>query len=141
MAWHKSWGNTTNGQKAVMKRGWYPLSYKMLDHPNLIKLAKKYDSTINLQETETVVKPNATSSLASLTSASIVTKTSTFSAYLDELAVTTYIDALREEQAKGLGQKQKYKEQKRQKLEQTNCIDVLNNITTISSSQLAINNL
>jgi hypothetical protein len=103
MAWHKSFGNTTNGQKVVMKRGRYPLDYKLLDHPNLIKLAAQYDSTIYSQETETIVKLNAPSNLTLLTSASIVTKTSTISAYLDGSAVTTYIEALMEEQAKGLG--------------------------------------
>lgn len=36
-AFEKSFGNTAAAKKAVIKRGWNPLTYSLLDHPQIIK--------------------------------------------------------------------------------------------------------
>ena len=46
-AWKPSFANTVNIQKAVAKRGWSPLTYVLLDHPNFVGSTAQHSSTMN----------------------------------------------------------------------------------------------
>jgi hypothetical protein len=76
------------------------LNYILLDPPNLTQLAKNRNNSTHKLNNQPVQKFTSLSSASS----NIIT------AYLEGPAATTYIDALMEEQVKGLGRK-KYKTQ------------------------------
>jgi hypothetical protein len=146
-AWDKSFARVPTARKAIQKRGWYPLNYRLLDDPNLIQLPSgATDTNIEDPATETNAEKAATdqqqdnNTLFTFAGTSS-TSTRSISVRRDGPNYTTYMDALMEDETNGLGRKRKYEERKQQQQERGRQFDSLNNVASLTSGQLAINDV
>jgi hypothetical protein len=131
IAWEKSFAKSELTRKAVRNRGWYPLNYCLLDHPNLIQLPTDEQSTPTnpQQPTLPVECPQ-------------VTDSNNGKPFVNTEGDLTgsYLQNLLNEESKSLGRKQKFEEQKRAREEKEKRIDALTHSGTTTSGQLAISN-
>jgi hypothetical protein len=130
--WKMSFGRVATARKAVLRRGWYPPNYVLLDNPNLIALPKDVDnSSIKDIETES----------DNTNLASVLDNQQPFYFNLNGKKMNMFLDHLVQEAAKGEGRKRRFKEQQESNKKRKEGYDLLANITTVSSGQLAINDI
>jgi hypothetical protein len=117
--WDKSFARVDSSRKAILKRGWNPLNYVLLDHPDLIQT--------NSVETEEVVHPTNSSTSTNISSTTTLPNAivqgltgSTCTALNSTIMVnkngqrsSNYLTHLLAQEKRDEGQKRKFEDQKR----------------------------
>jgi hypothetical protein len=132
VAWDKSFNQKTVARSAVLQRGWYPLTYVLVNHPglrrNVLKTDKLQQSTVAETDDNIVVTKSQDSS------------NFTFQINNGKQAMSNMLDNLIAEQSKSLARKRKYKEAQQNKQQKDKAINLFAHVTNITTSQLAMNN-
>lgn len=132
IAWHKSFGKVKTARNAVIDRGWAPLTYVLLDHPDLRRCketTKNNHQVLDDNEDENDI--TITESQDSSTLTFLINNTGT--------AMSSMLDKMIAKQSKSLARKVNFDEQIQQKSNKQKAIDLLANVTSVTSGQLAMN--
>ena len=112
MAWKESFANVTNSQKAIRERGWGPLNYCLLDHPDLNQKLDIQPSTENNgNNNQSTININTTGPL-----------------------FQTYLDKIIDQEMKNQGRRLKYKEFKEENEHREVLLEKLKKLTTTLTS-------
>jgi hypothetical protein len=143
-AWAKSFAKVDSSRKAILRRGWNPLNYVLLDHPELNKPNQTDSTTTGTDSTTTgTVGATITSDEAAQTTATHTTAITTLNASLqvnkNGKTVSNYLTNLLAQESKDEGRKRKYEQQQREKQENGKRIDVLKDMTKVTAGKLVGN--
>jgi hypothetical protein len=140
MAFPLSFGRKENASKAILKRGWFPLTYVLLDHPKLLRV----DQTYTTPDDDNLPPPNDTNDN---TASTIIDAPSNDGIIKIVTTVNTtgtktnaYIDKIYRHNNRLGGTKRKYEEEKAKWELQQEGIDILADIGQVTSGQLCLRN-
>ena len=124
IAWKESFALDSKGKKAIIKRGWSPMTYALLDHPELI--GKATDPVI-INELDASSSGNSNDTLSS----TINLSGSKFGSCLDQII---------SQEIKDDGRRKKYLLEKKKKENNDESYNALKELTKLSSGKLAASN-
>jgi hypothetical protein len=125
-AWAKSFARVDSSRKEILKRGWNPLNYVLLDHPELNK-------------TDTTAPEDGSGGELSTTATSKTTLVGSVMINKDGKTVSNYLNHLLVQESKDEGRKRKYEEQQQRKKDNDDKINVLKGMAKITSGKLVGN--
>jgi hypothetical protein len=133
-AWDKSFAKVQSSRRAIMDRGWNPLNYALLTNPALSrkKAPEAIDNTTITVEADQTLTTNDSTITDRSSPSTIVIKVNTSGS-----TVSNYLDCLVAHEIRDAGRKRKYEEQRSKTNDNNQRLDLLKDITKISSGQLA----
>jgi hypothetical protein len=143
LAFPLSFGKRENARKAILKRGWNPLNYVLLDHPKQIRsesvstdatisdTSKSTAATINSSETS---HPSSTDGILTISTGANASS----SIPLNTTGKTTnkFIDLFANNKARTEGQKRKIEKENEEREKRAKQLDELMEIGAVTSGQL-----
>jgi hypothetical protein len=152
IAWEKSFARHEYVRRAIIKRGWGPLNFVLLDHPKLRPMVPTENETASQttnenksrqSNTETSTSTTVVDSQATLTDDGVAAanKNIMLEVNMSGKVCTAYMDCLMDETARRQGSTRRKEERNKLRLEQGANFDKLAGITKVTSGQLAMNDV
>ena len=131
-AWNASFANVVHGRKAVAERGWGPLNYVLLNHPQLISASSQDDDGIF---------PLETTNTSDETPISTALRENRYFINLEGPAIDKFFNVIIHQYAKDEGRIRAYEQRKAAAAENESAYEKLKRIGKLSSGTLTANNI
>ena len=127
IAWKESFASEKNGLKAIIKRGWSPMTYALLDHPELIgKPTEPVPSETNDTNNNTSNNDSSQSTMSTMN--------------LSGNKFGSCLDMIIAQEIRDEGRKKKYLLEKEKRIRDDENFNALKGLTKLTSCKLAASN-